>query len=82
MKLSLFADRVASAIYISGMSRGTFEQRAAAMKQTVITLVSDGFIKEQLAAMIYVRALRMMQRIEGAPLSPRTPNRRLRRNVN
>lgn len=79
MKVSEFQSRIVTALYFDGMTHGTFDERALYMKSTAIGLVADDMMREEFAAMCYLEAVKMMQRIEDAPANLNTRDPRFQK---
>ena len=81
MKLSVFTQKIATAIYLAGMTQGTFDERVLWMKSSTIGLVAENHMKEEVAARCFLMAVRMMQRIEDAPANLNTRDPRFQKNI-
>jgi hypothetical protein len=61
------ADRFATAIYLGTLCSGSYRLRELAMKCLCIVAVSKDIIPRDMAALCYVKGVRMMIRIEDPP---------------
>ena len=64
MRTREFIDRLAFAVYIAGMNAAGHTARASRMQKICVELAAHHNMNPDLSAMVYVRANRMMRRIE------------------